>query len=143
MRVSPEAGRWIAARATPQDVATIRDLADSQDASVREVMQAILEVLEPEGFRETLDAMAPAFDAVEDPGRSAEMMADLRTELPAVVEVVSAFHYLQLPETVRCFIRAYNSGREQLETHLLGQLTAAMISGMLLERARGREHARA
>lgn len=140
MRLSDRAAAWIRQRVTPGQAAAIRSLAESENPAVRELFQAMREVI-GKGFDEGLGILGPALALLHDEEDCNSVLAALEREVPAVRQVLEGYAMLDVEDRLRTLVRAWNCGQEAVVQFLVQEVAESMLAGMIVERARGREHA--
>lgn len=122
--------RWIRARLVPDDAHMVRQPGTLRDPMERELEKAI------PGWNASLAALGPALGALHDPCESDRILREIEREVPAVVEILTAYAMIDIAERTREFVRAWNRGQKALQDLLVTEVGRAMLAGMIIERAR-------
>ncbi|MBC7106177.1 MAG: hypothetical protein H5T97_09575, partial [Firmicutes bacterium] len=64
------------------------------------------------------------------------IVTEIERDVPALVEVLTAYAMIDLPDRTREFIRAWNRGPKALEELLVTEVGRSMLAGMVIEHAR-------
>lgn len=104
------------------------------DPSVRELGRAMEEAIP--GWKVGLAALGPALGALHDARESDRILREIEREVPALVEILTAYAMIDIADRTREFVRAWNRGHKALRELLVTEVGRAMLAGMILERAR-------